>query len=339
MTKKRIIIIAFVVILVYGFISCNKAGENDANIDFANVEKLFDEDRYDEAINELNEIIKLNSNSAEAYAFRAGCYIAKEDYNKAMSDANKAIKFDRMFAKGYYQRGRVYFFRHSRNKEKDYDRAIADFSEAIKLDPNYANAYYTRAYVYLYFKYDYDRAISDSSEGIKIDPEKADFYNIRGEACFYKKDYDRAISEYMEALRVDPDNLYAQYNIDLARSTQLMEIAIPIKTLLNDFYSNEISAKSKYAGNIIITGTISEISTISFSWARLELPWMSLDVSMGSGNTDRVSCIFRANMAEEVKNYSVGNNIFLEGTVEGYSNSNNFKYRKALEFGVNKIIR
>jgi tetratricopeptide (TPR) repeat protein len=162
-----------------------------------NGKQLFDQGNYDGAIRELDEAIRLDPNMAEAYAYRARSYNAKENYDRSLADANKAIQLNPRLAMGYYARGNYY------RDKNDNDRAIADYTEAIRLDPRFINAYINRALLYS-GKKDYDRTIADYTEAIRLDPRLAMAYNNRGVAYDQKKDYDRAIADFNEAIRLDP---------------------------------------------------------------------------------------------------------------------------------------
>jgi uncharacterized caspase-like protein len=125
---------------------------------------FFDRAEYDAAITELNEAIRLDPNSAEAYAYRARAYNGKKDYTRGFADAERAIRLDPNYAFGYYARGNAYL-----NDKKDYDRAIADYTEAIRLNPNSVLILSNRGVAYFLNK-DYDKAIADSEAVLRIDP-------------------------------------------------------------------------------------------------------------------------------------------------------------------------
>ena len=48
--------------------------------------------QFDEAISELNEVIKLEPNNGSAYAVRGEAYRMKKQYDAAISDFSEAIK-------------------------------------------------------------------------------------------------------------------------------------------------------------------------------------------------------------------------------------------------------
>jgi len=129
-----------------------------------NGKRLSDREKYDKAIKELTEALRLDPNLSEAYAYRARSYNAKQDYDRGISDANMAIQLNPKMAMAYFTRGYTYICMN------DYDRAIADYTESIRLAPQFKNAYYNRGWIYHNKKNDYDRAMADYTEAAKFDP-------------------------------------------------------------------------------------------------------------------------------------------------------------------------
>ena len=60
--------------------------------------------------------------------------MVKEKYEKAIADYNEAIRLDPKMAAAYTQRGYAW------EAKKDYEKAIADYTEAIRLNPNDTHA-------------------------------------------------------------------------------------------------------------------------------------------------------------------------------------------------------
>ena len=121
---------------------------------------LFEEGKFEEAIEHYNKAILMKSSYADAcvYNCRGGAYAALGQYQRAIEDFNKDISMKHVHFKSYNNRGVVY------THLGQYQRAIEDFNEAIKLNPAYAIAYKNRATVYL--------NIRDNSPGCR-DAKKA----------------------------------------------------------------------------------------------------------------------------------------------------------------------
>ena len=153
---------------------------------------------YDRAIVDLNQSIRLNPDNYGAYISRGSANDGKGNYDSAINDFNQAIRIKPDNPMAYTNRGTEY------SAKGDYDRAIADYNQAIRLDPNYANAYSNRGVAY-FKKGDYDRAVADFTQAIRLYPNFAVAYRNRGFAYFKKGDYDRAIADFNQAIRIYPN--------------------------------------------------------------------------------------------------------------------------------------
>ncbi|MGB8847110.1 MAG: tetratricopeptide repeat protein, partial [Terracidiphilus sp.] len=78
------------------------------------------------------------TDQASAYFDRGIAYRQKKEDDQAMQDLNQALKLKPDFAGALNTRGNVY------SDEGEYDRAISDYNDALRIDPNHALAYYNR---------------------------------------------------------------------------------------------------------------------------------------------------------------------------------------------------
>jgi tetratricopeptide (TPR) repeat protein len=95
------------------------------------------------AIKEYGLAIGLDNGIAEAYDYRAVCYIKLGKYRKALSDLEDAIDINSGFVDAYNHLGVASYWL------KNYQDAINFYSRAISLNPAYATPYFNRAIVYL----------------------------------------------------------------------------------------------------------------------------------------------------------------------------------------------
>lgn len=105
--------------------------------------KLRNEEKYDEAIAVLSELIETAPDNESAYWYRASCLAELKDYEGAVSDYTRATELDPQDAQAFNNRGLAYA------QLQVYDRAIADFTQAIALDPQDAQAYQNLAEIEL----------------------------------------------------------------------------------------------------------------------------------------------------------------------------------------------
>ena len=134
--------------------------------------RLDDEGKYSEAIEEHSCAIAKDPNLAAAYNNRGIAYDNLGKYYEAIADYTKAIELDPKDAVAYNNRGAA-----SGDLEK-HDEAIADFNKAIELDPKYADAYYNRGIAYRKSG-KYAEVIADYTKAIELDPKYANAYHNR----------------------------------------------------------------------------------------------------------------------------------------------------------------
>jgi len=153
--------------------------------------------KYDEAMEDHNKAIELNPKNAGAYNNRGVVYNALKEYEKAMEDYNKAIELYSNSADIYNNRGNIY------SGLKKYDEAIEDYNKAIGLNPKFSMAYSNRGNVYSILK-ENEKAITDYNKAIELNPDYAEAYNNRGNIYSRLKKYDEAMEDYNKAIELNP---------------------------------------------------------------------------------------------------------------------------------------
>ena len=83
--------------------------------------------RYDQALKDFNEALKLKPNDPLLITYRGVVYYAKGQNDLAMKDFDLAIQIDPKCGKAYYQRGMIY-----ENQEK-YAQAVPELKKAKSL--------------------------------------------------------------------------------------------------------------------------------------------------------------------------------------------------------------
>src|SRR5438309_9399837 len=112
-----------------------KAAEMDrkyvANLAIAYQQRAYsyaNDQRFQDALNDLNEAIKINPRDAHAYEQRAAIEIKINDYDKALADYGEAIKANPDEIKYHLYRGYIYELRG------DLQNAMADTEAALKIN-------------------------------------------------------------------------------------------------------------------------------------------------------------------------------------------------------------
>src|SRR5438445_7534876 len=112
-----------------------KASEMDrkyvANLAIAYQQRAYsyaNDQRFQDALNDLNEAIKINPRDARAYEQRAAVEMRINDYDKALADYGEAIKTNPGEIRYHLYRSYIYELRG------DIQNAMADTDRALKID-------------------------------------------------------------------------------------------------------------------------------------------------------------------------------------------------------------
>ncbi|MBF0215474.1 MAG: tetratricopeptide repeat protein [Candidatus Omnitrophica bacterium] len=131
--------------------------------------------RYDEAVNEIDKALKLNSGNPAAYYIRGVACFYQGNTKKALGDFDKAIDLNRKYADAYNGRGLALASAGLA------DRALEDFNTTLELDPKNASAYMNRAVTY-FKKKQYEKSMADvkkaESLGAKVNSRFLSDLNI-----------------------------------------------------------------------------------------------------------------------------------------------------------------
>src|SRR6266480_7986176 len=85
--------------------------------------------KFEEAIADFNEALKIKSNDSRIYEQRAAVQMKLRDYDKALADYSEAIKLKPNEVRYYLYRGYIY------ETKDDIKSSLADTDRALKLDP------------------------------------------------------------------------------------------------------------------------------------------------------------------------------------------------------------
>jgi tetratricopeptide (TPR) repeat protein len=104
------------------------------------------EQDWNKAIERLHKAAEMDrkytQNLAIAYQQRAFSYANDQRFQDALNDLNEAIRINPRDARAYEQRAAVEM------RINDYDKALADYGEAIKTDPGEIRYHLYRGYIY-----------------------------------------------------------------------------------------------------------------------------------------------------------------------------------------------
>jgi tetratricopeptide (TPR) repeat protein len=167
-------------------------------------------ERYDDALKDFNEAIRLNPRYPDPYINRGFLLVKRREYDPALADLNTAIKLNPLSDAAFCNRGVAY------RERGDYSRAKADFDEAIRLDPDESESHDNLGLLFTAQK-KYDEALVQFNIAINLDPNVHYAYKERGDVWFYKGEYESAIEDYKKALLLKPDNAAAFVSMERAK--------------------------------------------------------------------------------------------------------------------------
>ena len=166
--------------------------------------------KYEEAVQDASEAIRRNPKSGWAYYTRGLAEYGAGKFDATIQDANEAIRLDPNNGWGYYYRG---LGKYGLGK---YDEALLDCNEAVRLDPKNGWAFYLRGIANSGLR-KYELAIQDLNEAIRLINYGWAYYQ-RGFANYGVGKFEEAIRDLDEALRMDPKNGWAFYLRGVAKS-------------------------------------------------------------------------------------------------------------------------
>jgi tetratricopeptide (TPR) repeat protein len=159
------------------------------------------EGKNQEALNVLNQSLKINPNYAEAYAERGLVYSDLKDYKAALENYNQALRLDSKDWHVYNNRGIARFHL------KDLQGAIADYDQALKLKES-PIVYYNRGNAYSRSG-NSQRSIADYDRALQLNPKYASVYRNRGNQRNSLGQTQAAITDYNQALQLTPNDAVA----------------------------------------------------------------------------------------------------------------------------------
>ena len=161
--------------------------------------------KYEEAIADYNEAIRINPESAQAYTNRGTVKGMLARHEEAIADFNEAIRINPQDTDAYNNRG------SAKIKLGRPEEAIADFNQAIRINPQYPLAYYNRGNAKKALD-QHDQAIADYDQTIGINPQDAEAHNNRGSAKGTLGRYEEAIADFNRAIHINPQSAEAYNN-------------------------------------------------------------------------------------------------------------------------------
>lgn len=174
--------------------------------------------RYDEALKDFNEALRLDPKLIVAYFNRALTHEGKGNLDLALKDYEAALKVNPKYINAHLNRG-VLLKNAGRTGE-----ALDAYSKIIELDAKNDKALFNRGLLYLE-RLEPDAALKDFDKAISFETGQAIYYAKRGEANFAVGDHKKALADYNKAIDMAPEKT------DYYRKRSKVHAAMGQKTL------------------------------------------------------------------------------------------------------------
>ncbi|MDR0738107.1 MAG: tetratricopeptide repeat protein [Prevotellaceae bacterium] len=189
--KRHIYIVALTALMCFT-LSHAQAQYDKVNFFYRGRQFLID-NKYTQAINVFNLLIKTDTSLYEAYLFRGIAKYNLNDFIGAQSDFSKAIQMNPVYTPAYHYRA------ITSSRMGKYDDALRDLGEAMNLRPGYVGLYYSRGITY-FLSQQFEHAIKDFNRFLRFEPKVGEAYLNRGTAYLLLKDTVNALNDYNTAI-------------------------------------------------------------------------------------------------------------------------------------------
>ncbi|XP_022099054.1 uncharacterized protein LOC110983798 isoform X2 [Acanthaster planci] len=141
-----------------------------------------------QALQDLSVSVLLDDSEENVMAFfhRAVLYMDDDRYEDAIADFENVLKLDKTIAAAHVNLGLIYM-----TKVENYHKAIQKFTNAIKVNPIYVRALVCRGEAY-HKIHDLKNALLDFTRAIHLRPDQQHYYMYRGEILLEMKNLELA---------------------------------------------------------------------------------------------------------------------------------------------------
>lgn len=202
-------------------------------------EKYYNEGNYYEAINLLNEAIKLNTYSEKSYFLLGKSHLARKEYEAAADNFYQVLSYNKNDITTWYLLGKTYF------EAEDYSRSLNALYKVEELDPkNKENLFMIAAANY---NYGYrDEAIEYFKKYIELDNKNDIVWYWLGKSYEGIKNNEEAENAYLSGLKINPENSDILYALgELNKSTGNVQEAKKYYEKALEANPNNDSSKNK----------------------------------------------------------------------------------------------
>ena len=156
----------------------------------------FAEDKLEEALEKITEVIKEDPLIKEARRVRARIFLKTNKLEEAIEECKEALKIDPEYEAA------IFSLAHAYKRLKKYEEAIIGYERLMQLDPRDHKPPYNLGEIYMKMD-DIDKAIFYLQKAIDLEPERSSMaHNLLGTAYLDKKMLEQAEAEFKKALEM-----------------------------------------------------------------------------------------------------------------------------------------
>jgi tetratricopeptide (TPR) repeat protein len=185
-----------------------KDKELDSKILFYEGQLLFSNNKYQEAIEVLNKILKMNPKDKVALSNKGSTLLILGKYDEALETFNEALEINPKNELILLNKG---FALVSLGK---YEKAIETFNKALEINPKYEYALLNKGWAFGCLGM-YEEAFETFNEALEINPKNELTLSNIGGALVSLGKYEEALENLNEALEINPKHEYALLNKSL----------------------------------------------------------------------------------------------------------------------------
>jgi len=200
--------------------------------------------RYDEAVQEMNEALRLDPGYIEVHNNLAVTFNKLGELESAENELKEALRLNPEYPEAHCNLGVVYM------GAGKYEEAEVELKEAIRLRPENFVAHHNLGNLYALEK-KYDEAISEFNKALQLNPDNALTHNDLGNIFLESGKNEEALKCFQEAVRIDAEFAEAHLGIGMAhynmgsydRAAQSLSRGVYLDKELMEFVPDKLGIK------------------------------------------------------------------------------------------------
>jgi tetratricopeptide (TPR) repeat protein len=152
---------------------------------------------YQRALTDLDEALRLNPQSGDAWMVRVAAWVEQGDFRQALADVARRLELKPPEPLALLTRGNL----HAELGELE--QALGDFTEYLQQQPGTVVALRARAMTFARL-HRLDEALTDMNDAVRLDPASVDAHLERGRVHQDMRSYPAALADYQKAVELGP---------------------------------------------------------------------------------------------------------------------------------------